>query len=98
MAVSPPVVSNSEPKGAHDMFKHALSAVAAVTLNLGIAVSTAGFSSFAEAPMPQQSYGYETVKGLEIFFREAGDRSNPAIVLLHGFQAHPISTEILSTI
>lgn len=67
------------------MFKRALSAVAAATLNLGIAVSTAGFSAYAEAPLPQQSYGYETVEGLEIFFREAGDRSKPAIVLLHGF-------------
>src|SRR5258708_8295560 len=27
------------------------------------------------------------VKGLEIFWREAGDRNNPAILLLHGFPA-----------
>lgn len=31
------------------------------------------------------SYKYETVDGVEIFYREAGDPSNPAIVLLHGF-------------
>ena len=31
------------------------------------------------------SYGYETVDGVEIFYREAGDPANPAIVLLHGF-------------
>ncbi len=31
------------------------------------------------------SYGYEAVEGVEIFYREAGDPSNPAIVLLHGF-------------
>lgn len=30
-------------------------------------------------------YGYEKVDGLNIFFREAGDPSNPVIVLLHGF-------------
>lgn len=32
-------------------------------------------------------YGYETVEGLEIFYREAGDKNKPAIVLLHGFPA-----------
>ncbi|MDX1751305.1 MAG: alpha/beta hydrolase [Methylophaga sp.] len=32
-------------------------------------------------------YGYETVEGLEIFYREAGNRNNPVIVLLHGFPA-----------
>lgn len=31
------------------------------------------------------SYKYETVDGVEIFYREAGDPSKPAIVLLHGF-------------
>lgn len=30
-------------------------------------------------------YGVEKVDGLDIFFREAGNPSNPAIVLLHGF-------------
>ncbi|WP_299616011.1 alpha/beta hydrolase [uncultured Tateyamaria sp.] len=29
--------------------------------------------------------GYETVDGVKIFYREAGDPSDPAIVLLHGF-------------
>lgn len=32
-------------------------------------------------------YGYETVDGLEIFYREAGNRNKPVIVLLHGFPA-----------
>lgn len=31
------------------------------------------------------SYKYEAVDGVEIFYREAGDPSKPAIVLLHGF-------------
>lgn len=30
-------------------------------------------------------YGYETVEGVQIFFREAGDPSKPTLVLLHGF-------------
>lgn len=33
------------------------------------------------------SYGYEYVDGLKIFYREAGDRKKPVIVLLHGFPA-----------
>ncbi len=41
------------------------------------------------APLPaaaaSTSYGYETVDGHKIFFREAGDPSKPSIVLLHGF-------------
>ena len=32
-------------------------------------------------------YGRETVDGLHIFYREAGDPSRPAVVLLHGFPA-----------
>ncbi|MCO6412605.1 MAG: alpha/beta hydrolase [Thiogranum sp.] len=34
---------------------------------------------------PTIRYGVEKVENLEIFFREAGDPANPAIVLLHGF-------------
>lgn len=30
-------------------------------------------------------YGYETVEGVKVFFREAGDRAKPTLVLLHGF-------------
>jgi len=44
----------------------------------------------AEEPMNNQtvnmiSYGYETVDGLDIFYREAGDPNKSAIVLPHGF-------------
>ena len=35
--------------------------------------------------MTSVRYGFETVNGLKIFFREAGDPSKPTIVLLHGF-------------
>lgn len=40
----------------------------------------------ATAPLADPvSYNTETVDGVEIFYREAGDPSDPAIVLLHGF-------------
>ena len=32
-------------------------------------------------------YRTETIEGHELFFREAGDPSRPAVVLLHGFPA-----------
>ncbi|KAB7613251.1 alpha/beta hydrolase [Amylibacter sp. SFDW26] len=41
--------------------------------------STAGFAT------AEVSYGYESVKGTKIFYREAGDPSKPSLVLLHGF-------------
>lgn len=62
-----------------------LSVVAAASVafvSLDLAAIAKGNS---EAPVIQTSYSYETVDGNEIFFREAGDPSNPAIVLLHGF-------------
>ncbi len=37
------------------------------------------------ATLPTVVYGTEKVGDLEIFYREAGDRANPTIVLLHGF-------------
>ncbi|WP_459991169.1 alpha/beta fold hydrolase [Methylosoma difficile] len=37
------------------------------------------------AKMNKTYYRYATVKGLKVFYREAGDRKNPTIVLLHGF-------------
>ena len=42
--------------------------------------------------MTSVRYGFETVDGLKIFFREAGDPSKPTIVLLHGFQHRLICT------
>lgn len=32
-----------------------------------------------------QTFQYATVRGHKIFFREAGDKNSPTIVLLHGF-------------
>lgn len=34
---------------------------------------------------PQTTYHYQLVKGVKIFYREAGDKSKPTIVLLHGY-------------
>lgn len=48
------------------------------TLALGI-----GANALAEKNIVK--YGYQEVDGLEIFFREAGNPSNPTLVLLHGF-------------
>jgi pimeloyl-ACP methyl ester carboxylesterase len=43
--------------------------------------------SLASSQQPKVSYGFEKVGNLDIFFRKAGNQSNPAIVLLHGFPA-----------
>ncbi len=44
-----------------------------------------GGTSFATQKEPTIRFGVEKVDGLDIFFREAGNPSKPAIVLLHGF-------------
>lgn len=53
--------------------------------------SVALLASLAGAAMTVSAepveYGYETVDGHKVFFREAGDSSKPNIVLLHGFPA-----------
>lgn len=56
---------------------------------LSIAAALAGMCSAVQARggEPTVRYGYQDVDGLKIFFREAGDPANPAIVLLHGFPA-----------
>ncbi len=51
----------------------------------GIALATIAVSSVATANEGSVKYGYESVQGVEIFYREAGNPANPAIVLLHGF-------------
>lgn len=52
-------------------------------LFLFLVVITASFTTSARANTIR--YGYETIGGLKIFFREAGNPAKPAIVLLHGF-------------
>lgn len=65
------------------------------TRTLGLAAaaaSLAGSVPAAAAPAPtiapasvRTTYKTETIDGLKVFYREAGDRSLPTIVLLHGF-------------
>lgn len=56
------------------MMKHFAAALVSVALLAPLSAAAAS-----------TSYGYETVDGHKIFFREAGDPSKPSIVLLHGF-------------
>ncbi len=41
-------------------------------------------TTLVQADMPVR-YGYESVDGVQIFFREAGNPAKPSLVLLHGF-------------
>lgn len=50
-----------------------------------IAVQPHNHASIAEQTLFEVRYGTETVDGLDIFYREAGDPSKQAVVLLHGF-------------
>lgn len=50
------------------------------------ALASAILAAFAMDPAAAQTtYGYEAVDGHKIFYREAGNPENPALVLLHGF-------------
>ena len=42
-------------------------------------------AALAASRQPNVRYSFEKIGDLDIFFREAGNPSNPAIVLLHGF-------------
>jgi len=44
-------------------------------------------AALAASPQSNVRYHFEKIGALDIFFREAGNSSNPAIVLLHGFPA-----------
>ena len=50
-----------------------------------VAIALALTATAASADTTQTRYGYEAVNGINTFYREAGDPSSPAIVLLHGF-------------
>jgi len=52
---------------------------------IATAFATLTGPAFAGTEQTEVRYGVEKVDGLNIFFREAGDPSKPAIVLLHGF-------------
>lgn len=50
---------------------------------------TIGMAQGQTSPMTNSVVTYNNVKvdGLNVFFREAGDKSNPTVLLLHGFPA-----------
>ncbi len=50
----------------------------------GLLMAWTSLATGAESGPPVQ-YGFRTVGGVKIFFREAGDRDKPTILLLHGF-------------
>lgn len=56
-------------------------------LLIATALTTISSASYAANKQTNVRYGVEKVDDLDIFFREAGNPSNPAIVLLHGFPA-----------
>ncbi len=55
-----------------NIFKSAIAGAAILAATAGIAAA-------------EVNYGYESVNGTKIFYREAGDPSKPSLVLLHGF-------------
>ncbi|GAA0782049.1 alpha/beta hydrolase [Roseibium denhamense] len=64
-----------------------------ISRTLSAALLAAGIATFASSPgsagtpagVPQTKFGYEVIDGLKIAYREAGDPSDPAVLLLHGF-------------
>src|SRR5690606_37734701 len=50
-----------------------------------LAVALAATSAIAEEPAPAVHYRTAMVDGIEIFYREAGPRDAPGVLLLHGF-------------
>ena len=66
----------------------ALVGVLAIPLTLWSARPESTKTSGADGPSPSSRQVYSrtaTIDGLEIFYREAGSRANPTILLLHGF-------------
>lgn len=54
---------------------------------LAVAAALPATASVAAEPVSSTGtkFGYETIDGLRIAYREAGDPSNPTVLLLHGF-------------
>ncbi|MBY5931485.1 alpha/beta hydrolase [Tateyamaria omphalii] len=50
-----------------------------------ILIGATMITALSHAAAAETRYGYENVDGHDIFYREAGDPSDPTIVLLHGF-------------
>lgn len=63
-----------------------LAASVAVTTSIANPIKAEEMKSHTSPPSATEvRHGFETVDGLEIFYREAGDPRKPTIVLLHGF-------------
>ncbi|MFL9910938.1 alpha/beta fold hydrolase [Paraburkholderia sp. RL17-337-BIB-A] len=56
-------------------------------MRLAVCVLTASLLTFpgTGARAAEVSYNYASVDGIKIFYREAGDKSKPTLLLLHGF-------------
>lgn len=65
-----------------------LAASLAVTTSIAKPIKAQEMKSHTSTPSATEvRHGFETVDGLKIFYREAGDPEKPTIVLLHGFPA-----------
>lgn len=63
-----------------------IAAAATALLALGASAAPPAAAVVADAVIPKTSYRHQKVSGgVNIFYREAGSPSRPAIVLLHGF-------------
>lgn len=51
----------------------------------GVAAQSSSNTEQQKSDLSRVRHAYETVDGLKIFYREAGDPAKPTIVLLHGF-------------
>ncbi|TBR42811.1 alpha/beta hydrolase [Marinomonas agarivorans] len=68
-------------------------------LSASLALSFFSLSSYADADTSKVRYGTENVKGVNIFFREAGNPTKQAVVLLHGFPSSSYQyREVLSAL
>lgn len=54
---------------------------------LGVAAALLAGTAQADTAAPQVHYRYEQVGEVKVFYREAGPRSAPTVLLLHGFAA-----------
>ena len=54
-------------------------------LSAFLMLSVISVSAYAEKSLNEVRYGTEEISGVNIFYREAGDPSKKAVVLLHGF-------------
>jgi pimeloyl-ACP methyl ester carboxylesterase len=60
-------------------------ALLAATLTFPLALMPAQATEAKEVSQTQVEFGYETIDGLRIAYREAGDPAKPTVLLLHGF-------------